>query len=704
MIKKILKISLVIAFFGSTVFAQRNCGTMDYLEQQLQSDPALQQRMNEIEEHTNGFVLEEDNRVGASVTIPIVFHVLYNNSAQNISDARILAQLDVLNKDFRKLNSDIGNVPAAFSGLAADASIEFCLATVDPNGNPTTGIVRKSTTVTSFSSNDAMKYSAQGGNNAWNSSKYLNIWVCNLGSGLLGYAQFPGGATATDGVVVLFGTVGSSTVPGTSTPYHLGRTLTHEVGHWLNLRHIWGDANCGNDQVTDTPTQQTSNYGCPSFPKVTCSNGPNGDMFMNYMDYVDDACMYMLTTGQKARMQALFSTGGARASLLTSGGCGAVTPSCGTPSSLSTSNITNTGATLSWAAVSGATSYNIRYKLTSSTTWVTTTSTTTSKAIIGLTLGSVYEFQVQAVCSVTGTYSSSVNFTTTGGSGGGSTNSIVIGTGTSTTGNMPYGTYYMDQRSQIIITRAELIAAGYTSANSIIKNLAFFTGTASTQTMTSFTIKISHTTASSFSSTSFLAGSGTVTVFSGNVAALSNQWNTHTFSTPFTYNGVNNLLIDICFNNSSFTSDTPVRFTTTSSNTALYRRQDVASGGICTTTTGTRSTARPNVRFTFGNTARFAQELTEEVKPVFEVYPNPATSFLNVKFAVSDDNAPVKISIMNITGQVVANISKGTMQQGEYLETIELNNDAAIQMPAGIYICTIQQGEQMQYKKFVLNK
>ncbi len=703
MIKKILKISLVIALFGSTVFAQRNCGTMDYLDQQLQSDPALQQRMNEIEEHTNNFVLEEDNRVGASVTIPVVFHVLYNNSTQNISDARVLAQLDVLNKDFRKLNSDIVNVPASFAGLAADASIEFCLATVDPNGNATSGIVRKSTTVTSFSSNNAMKYSAQGGNDAWNSSKYLNIWICNLGGGLLGYAQFPGGATATDGVVVLFGTVGSSTVPGTSTPYHLGRTLTHEVGHWLNLRHIWGDANCGSDLVTDTPTQQTSNYGCPTFPKVTCSNGPNGDMFMNYMDYVDDACMHMLTTGQKARAQALFAVGGARASLLTSGGCGAATPTCGTPSSLTAGSITNTAATLSWAAVNGATSYNVRYKLTSSTTWLTTTSTTTSKAITGLTLGSVYEFQVQAVCSVIGTYSSSVNFTTTGGSSG-TSNAVTIGTGTSTTGNMPYGTYFMDHRSQIIITRAELLAAGYTSANNLIKNLAFFTGTASTQTMTSFTIKISHTTSSSFSSTSFLTGSGTVTVFSGNVAALSNQWNTHTFSTPFAYNGTSNLLIDICFNNSSFTADTPVRFTTTASNTALYKRQDVAAGGICTTTTGTRSKSRPNVRFTFGNTARFAQELTAEVMPVFEVYPNPATAFLNVKFAVSNDNTPVRITIVNITGQVVANISKGAMQQGEYLETIELNNDAAIQMPAGIYICTIEQGDQMQYKKFILNK
>jgi hypothetical protein len=282
--KKILKLTLVLALSATASYAQRNCGTMDHLHQQLTDDPTMQQRMDEIEAHTQNYILNESDRNTASVTIPVVFHVLYNTSAQNISDARILAQLDVLNKDFRKLNSDIVNVPAAFSSLAADASVAFCLATVDPNGNPTSGIIRKSTTVTSFSSNNAMKYSAQGGNDAWNSSKYLNIWICNLGSGLLGYAQFPGGAAATDGGVVLFGTVGSASVPGTSTPYHLGRTLTHEVGHWLNLRHIWGDANCGSDLVSDTPTQQTSNYGCPTFPKVTCSNGPNGDMFMNYMD------------------------------------------------------------------------------------------------------------------------------------------------------------------------------------------------------------------------------------------------------------------------------------------------------------------------------------------------------------------------------------------------------------------------------------
>jgi len=188
-------------------------------------------------------------------------------------------------------------IPAAFSGITADVQIEFCLAQRTPAGLSTNGIVRKSTTVTSFSSNDNVKRTANGGDDAWDATKYLNIWVCNLGGGLLGYAQFPGGAVSTDGVVInhtAFGNTGTATAP-----YGLGRTATHEVGHWLNLRHIWGDASCGSDLVSDTPTQQTSNYGCPTYPRVTCSNGPAGDMFMNYMDYTNDACMYAFTNGQK---------------------------------------------------------------------------------------------------------------------------------------------------------------------------------------------------------------------------------------------------------------------------------------------------------------------------------------------------------------------------------------------------------------------
>jgi len=139
------------------------------------------------------------------------------------------------------------------------------------------------------------------------------MWVCSLGGGLLGYAQFPGGPSRTDGIVILnraFGTAGTATAP-----FHLGRTATHEVGHWLNLRHIWGDTeDCsGTDFVADTPNAQHPNYGKPRFPHVSCQNGPNGDMFMNYMDYVDDDAMFMFTAQQVVRMQA--SLDGPRATI-----------------------------------------------------------------------------------------------------------------------------------------------------------------------------------------------------------------------------------------------------------------------------------------------------------------------------------------------------------------------------------------------------
>ncbi|QNH62688.1 M43 family zinc metalloprotease [Hymenobacter sediminicola] len=292
----------------------RSCAAMEVLQAQMAADPSLAQRMATVEAQTRAF---EANPVASRatagiVTIPVVVHVLYNTAAENVPASQITAQIDVLNKDFAKLNSDAGLVPAAFSGLAANTNIQFVLAKRDPSGNATTGIIRKSTKTRSWSTNDAVKNSKRGGDDAWPAGQYLNLWVCNLGNGLLGYAQFPGGAASTDGVVVLY----SSLPGGSAAPYNKGRTATHEVGHWLNLRHIWGDASCGNDLVSDTPTQQTANYGCPSFPHITCNN--QGDMSMNYMDYTDDACMYMFSTGQSTRMNALFGTGGSRASLATS--------------------------------------------------------------------------------------------------------------------------------------------------------------------------------------------------------------------------------------------------------------------------------------------------------------------------------------------------------------------------------------------------
>ena len=283
----------------------RQCASMDVLKKNMEDDPELEKKMNNIETHTKEYEKKLKNgRVGATgtLTIPVVVNVLYSNANENISQAQIQSQIDVMNKDFSATNADFSSVPSAFAGVKSNLELQFTLVNV----------VRKSSTKTSWGTRDAMKSSKKGGIDPTSPTTTLNLWVCNIGGGILGYAQFPGGASPTDGVVIgpqYFGNTGF-----VSAPYDKGRTATHEVGHWLNLRHIWGDASCGNDLVSDTPTQQTSNFGCPSFPHTTCSNGANGDMFMNYMDYTDDLCMFMFSAGQKLRTRAIFAVGGARAS------------------------------------------------------------------------------------------------------------------------------------------------------------------------------------------------------------------------------------------------------------------------------------------------------------------------------------------------------------------------------------------------------
>ena len=308
-------------FFINLIFAQnRTCGTMEHLEFLRSNDHELDSKMQKIEEEIQNWITNNSNNESQSIiTIPVVVHVVYYNNSENISDQQIFSQIDILNKDFRRNNLDTVNTPIAFQLVAADSEIEFCLATRDPFGNTTNGITRTSTSQSSFSTNDDVKYSSSGGIDAWNTSKYLNIWVCDLSGGLLGYAQFPGGPASSDGVVCdyqYFGDIGTA-----SSPYDQGRTTTHEVGHWLNLRHIWGDSNCGNDFCSDTPEHSGSNYGCPSYPSLSnCSgNGNFGDMFMNYMDYTNDACMNLFTNDQKNRMLATLNT--TRIGLTTSDGC-----------------------------------------------------------------------------------------------------------------------------------------------------------------------------------------------------------------------------------------------------------------------------------------------------------------------------------------------------------------------------------------------
>lgn len=327
--KKTIILSLFSFLFVLTVFSQeRTCGTMENLELRKQKDPNLEQRMEEIEAYTKVKVAEleaSSNKInGEIITIPVVVHVLYRNSTENISEAQIQSQLDVLNEDFRRTNSNADNTWSQ----AADTQIEFCLSTIDPNGNATTGITRKQTTRQDWGANDDAKRASSGGINPWNTSEYLNMWIVpkmtTVSQGqtinLLGYAQFPGGSAATDGLVMIYNAFGR--VGAVTAPYDGGRTTTHEIGHFLNLRHIWGDSNCGNDFVSDTPTHRTSNSGCP-VGQVSCSST---DMPQNYMDYTNDSCMNLFTLGQKNRMRAVLEAGGARRSLALSDKCGSVTP------------------------------------------------------------------------------------------------------------------------------------------------------------------------------------------------------------------------------------------------------------------------------------------------------------------------------------------------------------------------------------------
>jgi len=291
---------------------RRQCGAMAAHFRLLEQDPGFRSRQASLEGATSRAMATEGRALTRAAkpptVIPVVVHVIYNLPSENISLTQITSQIAVLNRDFRAKNPDRSKTPVPFKGLVSDSNIEFALATKDPQGKPTNGVTRTKTTRTSFGTNDSVKFKGSGGADAWPTTRYLNIWACTLGSGLLGYAQFPGGPPETDGVVILntaFGNKGTA-----AAPFGLGRTATHEIGHWLNLRHIWGDTeDCsGSDLVADTPNCAGPNDGKPTFPKISCKNGPNGDMFMNYMDYVFDEAMFMFSSQQCERMNAALDT------------------------------------------------------------------------------------------------------------------------------------------------------------------------------------------------------------------------------------------------------------------------------------------------------------------------------------------------------------------------------------------------------------
>lgn len=346
-----LRLFIILSFLLSLLpgMAQQRCGTVEYM-QMLRKLGKIRQTDEQFEHWlaTQGrnFLRQQQGRQQSGpYRIPVVVHIIHNGeplgTGTNISDAQILSQIDVINKDFNRLNADAVNTPPEFAAVAGSMDIEFVLALRDPFGLPTTGIVRVNGGRSSWLVSQENEFKALS---YWPSEDYLNIWVLNLSGGFIGYAQFPvsdlpgledyqNGIAATDGVVIDYKAFGSIDYGSfdLDPDYNKGRTLTHELGHFFGLRHIWGDQLCGTDYVDDTPQQRQETIGCPSHPSTTTCTTTVNKMFQNYLDYTDDACMNLFTQGQVQRMQLILDNPAVprRNTLLNSPGL--LPPNCSEP-------------------------------------------------------------------------------------------------------------------------------------------------------------------------------------------------------------------------------------------------------------------------------------------------------------------------------------------------------------------------------------
>jgi Pregnancy-associated plasma protein-A/Secretion system C-terminal sorting domain/Bacterial pre-peptidase C-terminal domain/Fibronectin type III domain len=620
----------------------RNCASHETFQYQLQKHPEMAARVQAIEDFTRRYKLpQRGNQRGAPVyTIPVVVHVLWNVATDNISDAQIISQMDALNRDFQLNNADTVNIPAAFKPLTADCQISFCLAQRGPDGNPTTGIIRKYTPKNTFDAVlDDAKFSSMGGNDGWDPSQYLNIWVVPKvlynKSAILGYAQLPGAPANIDGVVMphrYFGSVGTAA----TAPFNLGRTGTHEVGHWLNLSHIWGDeAACLNDDgVGDTPLQADKNFGCPAFPRLdACTGASPGVMFMNYMDYVNDACMIMFSEGQKQRMYAQLAPGGYRASLATSQGCVApAAAACSNVTSLIASNITTTGATISWTAVSGATTYDLQYGSSAAGPFTTVSGiTATSSSLSGLSAGTQYYYNVRANCSGgNGNYHTLLNFVTPG--------------------SAPCADVLEPNNSS---TAAATVGANSTT-NALIASSTDRDWYKFTNTTAARNIKVTLTNLPVDCDIRLYNPSGT------------------------------NVLVS---QNSGLTNETMIYNTTT---VGTYRIQVYGYSNAYHTSNCYSMTVQTSA-------TAFREATAKANAPMLQVYPSPAQNKVNVVIN-ADQQGEAEIIVTNQLGAVVLK-QRASLVPGENTNWLDMSA-----VPSGVYLVKVQQGAKNSVQKLVIQK
>jgi hypothetical protein len=624
----------------------------------LQSDPHLHERMENIERHAQEFARRTPSVTGRSViNIPVVVHVVYNAAAENISDAQVQSQIDVLNKDFRKLNAETASIPAGFLNTAADVEINFCLATITPTGTATNGINRFATAKASFSSNDDMKRPLKGGVEAWDASRYLNIWVCNLGSGTLGYSAFPGATPSLDGVVIdyrYFGTI------NTRAPFHLGRTTTHEVGHWLGLFHIWGDSACGDDHVGDTPLHHGANYGCPSYPTYNSTCGNNiVEMPMNFMDYTNDACMSMFTVGQKTRMRSFFAVGGARYSIVEASLCGrVVTPVvCLAPTSFSVSNVTEASAKIAWSAVEGARTYTLEYKPNYASFWTTVNNNITNELILNtLTSSTIYNVRVKTQCANGGesAVSEVFNFVT-------SFKPIVVAPVCSDNFE-PNNT--RSSSKPVGINRTETAFIGYAGD----RDWYYFKGSAGANC----TIRVHN-----------LPADYDLKLYDSKLRLLKSSENMGTSDETISYTlpSTDSFLVAIYGYNGAFDADRCYSFSIT---TNVLAFSHVAKSNV--SESGEQPIYSPNRIEKNAN--------TEGTEGGIKVFPNPANTSVSIQIA-PELEAQATVTLTNLAGQTVLTSVQNVSKTANIIQ-LDLET-----LPSGLYFVSVRQGTQLWAKKLV---
>jgi hypothetical protein len=545
--------------------------------------------------------------------------------------------------------------------------------------------------------------------------------------------------------------------PGTAAPYHYGRTATHEVGHWLNLRHIWGDESQCNadDLVSDTPKQKGENYGCPSYPQTTqsggrCTTADPSSMYMNYMDYTDDACMNMFSAGQATRMQALFSSTGARVGITTSLGCTPPTgQTCNTVTGLTSSSVTSTSATLSWTAAAGAVSYNIQYRIVGTSGWTSTTSSTTSKAISGLTLSSNYEWQVQTVCSGgSSAFTSSANFSTSApscntpaGVIAGSINASQAAISwNAASGAVTYNLNWKPATSGVYTTVSGITSTSYTltgltactaynfqvqtvcaSGSSAFSNAGTFTTTgcaisycASQGSNTSYEY-INKVALGSINNTSGNNnGYGNYTAQSTSLAGSTS--NTITLTPGFTGSGYREYWkVYIDYNKNGVFTDAGENVVTTNATSAVSASFTVPASAL-NGTTRMRVQMQYNVyassscgSFTYGEVEDYSVVITGNAQrpmadattsgsfEALSLYPNPSTGLVNVSFEATAGGAAT-LRVSDIVGKIIVT---------EYIQVTEGLNKLTVDLTPyskGIYFMELSDESRRTIQRLVLDK